>query len=293
VGAYYIIRMLFLDEFLLETPIPQNDGMIRPVKVSAPLGTIYNPRFPAACTARFCPNNRAADLVIKALAPLMPERATAGNSAVVGAVAYSGVKDGNYWIYVEVNEGAYGGRATKDGMDAVDTLLVNARNNPIEELDWHYPVRNLRYELDDRLPAAGKWRGGIGIVRENYFLTSAFLSSEAERASGIDLPHGIFGGKSGYAAGFVLNPGTPEETELPAKVEGRPVKEGDLFRFTSPSGGGYGDPFERDPSLVLEDYLDELATIETAEKEYGVAIDAASETVDEVRTAQLRALVRV
>jgi len=290
VGAYYIVRMLFLDEFLLETPIPQNEGMIRPVKVTAPKGTIYNPNFPAACTARFCPNNRAADLVIRALSPHLPTRATAGNSAVVGAVAYSGVRDDNsYWIYVEVNEGAYGGRATKDGLDAVDTLLVNARNNPIEELDWHYPVRNMRYELDDRLPAPGKWRGGIGVVRQNLFLTPAFLSSETERASGKDLPRGIFGGKNGHAGSLILNPGAEDEVVLPSKEEGRPVKAGDIFQFTSPSGAGYGDPFERSSELVLEDYLDGFVTLETAESEYGVAIDAASETIDQAKTSQLRA----
>jgi N-methylhydantoinase B/oxoprolinase/acetone carboxylase alpha subunit len=151
----------------------------------------------------------------------------------------------------------------------------------------------LRYELDERAPAPGKWRGGIGVVRENYFLAPAFFSAESERVSEIDLPHGLFGGKEGHPSCFVLNPGTEEEVRLPCKIEGRPVKEGDLFQFISPSGGGYGDPYERDPELVLEDYLDDFVSLESAEKDYGVIIDPVTDTVDSLKTEALRKLKQV
>ena len=128
----------------------------------------------------------------------------------------------------------------------------------------------------------------LKFMRENYFLTPAFFSPESERVSNIDLPHGLFGGEKGHASRFILNPGKEEEVKLPCKVEGRPVKQGDIFQFTSPSGGGYGDFFERYPRLVLEDYLDDFVSLESAEKVYGVVIDPITETVDEARTKTLR-----
>ena len=85
-------------------------------------------------------------------------------------IAFSGLKDGGHWVHMDIHEGSYGGRAGKDAMDAVDTLYANTRNNPIEDIESHLPLRIARYELRDDASAAGRWRGGIGSVREVSFL---------------------------------------------------------------------------------------------------------------------------
>ena len=94
-------------------------------------------------------------------------KVTAGNSAGIHFCSYSGFDEesGEYWLYLEVNEGSYGGRYGKDAMDSVDNLMANTRNNPIEELDMRFPMRCDQYELRPEPAAPGKWRGGIGIIR--------------------------------------------------------------------------------------------------------------------------------
>lgn len=288
VACNYIVRTLLLDEVAFEEFIPQNEGIFRPVKVIAPKGSIFNPNFPRACFSRFAQIQRVVDCVIQALAPIMPEKATGGNSASLYFISYSGFipEQQQYWMYLEVDEGSYGGRFGKDGMDSVDNLVANTRNNPIEELDMHYPLRNERYELRPDPPAAGQWRGGIGIVRENRFLEPGYISCEADRH--LERPVGVFGGEEGRTGALTFNPGTANEESWPSKVTGQKMAAGDLIRITSPSGGGYGEPKARDPEMVLSDYLDDYITLQIAREVYGVAIDGDSDTVIEDETRRLR-----
>ena len=194
----FIARMIFLDEVTFPVFVPQNEGMLAPVKVIAPKGSIFNPNYPRTCFARFCQVQRAVDLVLRALAPVVPEKMTAGNSAHLHFISYSGfnAEEGEYWVYLEVDEGSYGGRPDKDGMDSVDCLIANTRNNPIEELEWRFPMRTERYELRDDPCAAGEFRGGIGMVRVNRFLEDTIVTCEGERHE-TDPPWGIFGGHEG------------------------------------------------------------------------------------------------
>ena len=97
----------------------------------------------------------------------MPEQTCAGSSANIQFASYAGLdENSDYWVYIEVNEGSYGGRPGKDGMDAMDFSSWNTRNNPIEDLDMHVPMVCDRYELREDTGGAGRWRGGLGIVRE-------------------------------------------------------------------------------------------------------------------------------
>ena len=107
----FITRMIFLDTVTHPVYVPQNEGMTRPINVIAPKGSIFNPNFPRSCFARFCQVQRAVDLVLRALAPVVPERITAGNSAHLHFISYSGFdsEQGEYWVYLEVDEGSYGG----------------------------------------------------------------------------------------------------------------------------------------------------------------------------------------
>lgn len=285
----FISRMMFLDEDAHPVFVPQNEGMLKPVKVIAPAGTIFNPTYPTACFARFGQVQRAVDLAMRALAPALPDRITAGNSAHIHFVSYSGWDDeaGEYWVYLEVNEGSYGGRPESDGPDSVDNLIANTRNNPIEELEWRFPMRTDRYELREEPAAAGEHRGGIGIVRTNTFLVDTAITCEADRHES-DVPWGIFGGHDGLNASVVRNPGTEHAMNWPAKVTARPLNAGDSLQITVPSGGGYGDPYLRPAEKVLNDVLDEFTTIERAASDYGVVINPDTLTVDEPASDALR-----
>jgi N-methylhydantoinase B/oxoprolinase/acetone carboxylase alpha subunit len=289
VGAYYAVRTILLDEVTFPEHVPQNDGVFRPVKVIAPKGTIFNPQFPRACFSRFCQVQRVVDNTILALADALPQGVTAGNSAGIHFCAYSGFSEemGEYWLYLEVNEGSYGGRYGKDAMDSVDNLMANTRNNPIEELDMRFPMRCDQYELRPESAAPGKWRGGIGIIRRNRFLVDGIYSCEGDRQT--DPPHAIFGGWDGLVASCRKNPDTAMEELLPAKVTGIPFAAGEFIEFREPNAAGYGDPLEREPDLVREDVLDDFTTLELAREAYGVVfVDERTLEIDQAATEALR-----
>ncbi len=285
----FIARMIFLDEEAYPVFVPQNEGMLRPIKVIAPKGSIFNPNYPRACFARFCQVQRAVDLVLRALAPVVPEQITAGNSAHLHFISYSGfnTETQEYWVYLEVDEGSYGGRPSRDGLDSVDCLIANTRNNPIEELEWRFPMRTERYELRDEPCAAGRYRGGIGMVRVNRFLVDTIVTCEGERHD-TDVPWGIFGGHDGANASMIRNAGQPSEERWPSKVTAARLSGGDTLQITVPNSAGYGDPLERDPELVLSDVLDGFTTVELAERDYGVVIDRETLALDEEATKRLR-----
>jgi len=143
---------------------------------------------------------------------------------------------------MEIFEGSYGGRLGKDGMDAVDTLYANTRNNPIEDIETHLPLRVLRYELREDVAGAGKWRGGLGSVREFTFLSDGGASVEGEAT----LPAmGFLGGSEGMPAKLDLL-AVARRRALPSKVPHHEHRQGWPLRLLRPGGGGYGNPLERD-----------------------------------------------
>src|SRR6266849_2707110 len=293
VSCYYAVRTILLDEVTFPEHVPQNDGVFRPVKVIAPKGTILNPSFPRACFSRFCQTQRVVDNTILALADALPDKVTAGNSAGIHFCAYAGFDEnvGEYWLYLEVNEGSYGGRHGKDAMDSVDNLMANTRNNPIEELDMRFPMRCDQYELRPEPAAPGKWRGGVGIIRRNRFLVEGTYSCEGDRQT--DPPRGIFGGWDGLVASCRKNPDTRRHEDLPAKVTGIPFTAGEYIEFREPNAAGYGDPLEREPEQVREDVLDDFTTLELARDAYGVVFaDERTLEIDRAATETLRATLR-
>lgn len=289
VAAYAAFRKILLDSYTTETSIPSNEGSFKPINVVAPEGSIFNPVFPAAAEARFTQCNRMIDLIIRALAPVLPDRIIAGSSASISFASYSGLKeDGDYWVFLEVNEGAYGGRPHSDGPDSIDNLMANTRNNPIEDLGMHLPMICDRYELrDDVMPGAGKHRGGIGVVKSQRVLTPGFITHESERH--YDVPWGIFGGSDGAVGRTeIYNAASPDKrTLMPSKFSGHPTQSNDVMAYYSPCGGGYGDPLERTPEQVREDVLDDFCTVEHAREVYGVVLDEAL-VVDKDATATRR-----
>ena len=267
-AVWLTVRSILLDAVEYGA-IPQNAGLTRPIEIVAPKGCLANPIFPAPVIARFCPGNQLADTVMKALAPIVPEKVSAGIGNL-RIVALSGLDHSNHWVHMEIMEGAYGGRYRKDGMDAVDTLYANTRNNPIEDIESHIPVRCDRYELHDNRCVPGKWRGGVGAVREFTFLSDAGFSIEGE---GHDVkPWGFDGGAEGIPASMTLHNTSGTGVELPSKVPYFKVRVGERLVCEGPCGGGYGDPYQRAPEAVLDDVLDGLLTPEMALSDYGVVI---------------------
>ena len=286
-AIWLTLRSILLDSATVG-PIPQNSGLTRPIRIVAPLGTIANPVFPAPVIARFCPGNQLADTVMKALAQAVPEQVSAGIGNL-RVVAFSGdnngVGGGRPWVHMEILEGSYGGRPDQDGMDAVDTLYANTRNNPVEDMESHLPLRIDRYELREIPPAPGASRGGLGSVREFTYLADGAFSIEGEGHT--YRPWGFRGGADGTTARLELLTASGERVELPSKVPYRKVRAGDRLVALGPGGGGYGNALARDPRRVLDDWRDGLLDRETARDTYGVVI--AGDGVDEIATERLRA----
>jgi N-methylhydantoinase B len=283
VAIWLTIRSVLLDT-AVHGHIPVNAGLIRPITIKAPRGSLANPIFPAPTIARFCPGNQLADTVMKALAQAVPGQVSAGIGNLK-VIAFSGLKGETHWVHMEIFEGSYGGRPDQDGMDAVDTLYANTRNNPIEDIETHLPLRVTRYELREQVCGAGASRGGLGSIREFEFLADGGASVEGEGHR--YRPWGFRGGADGQPAELSLVRAGGAASALPSKVPHTAVRAGDRFVCSGPAGGGYGDAFTRPPAKVLDDVLDGLISAASARHDFGVAITPAG-TLDTAQTAVLR-----
>lgn len=252
------LRMLLLPE--TEYPnLPHNDGMFRPISIVAPRGTIVNPNFPAPTIGRFCGGQMVSNLIVRALQDILPDEVCAGCSTTK-AVTFSSVTEaGDSWIYMDVTEGAYGGMQDMDGLDAVDVLYANTKNNPIEDIEVHYPLRVERYELREDAAGDGQWRGGFGPVRDTRMLVDGFVSVEGDGFR--HAPWGLKGGEDGATGGvMIFRDGDKEGRLLSSKIDNMPVKAGTVIRDLCPCGGGFGPPEKRLPKLRDRDRADQLVS---------------------------------
>ena len=284
IAVWLTVRSVLLDT-ATHGHIPVNEGLVRPIKIKAPKGCIANPEFPAPTIARFAPGNQLADTVMKALAQVAPRQVSAGIGNLK-VIAFSGMRDNRHWVHMEIFEGSYGGRFGMDGMDTVDTLYANTRNNPIEDIESHLPLRVDRYELREDVSGAGQWRGGFGSIREFVYQSDGGASVEGE-GHGFN-PWGFDGGLDGRPAALRLNLADGSDRELPSKAPYMPLKAGDRFICVGPAGGGYGDPLKRDPRAVLDDVIDGLISRDSALRDYRVAVTSDLQ-LDEAKTLELRA----
>ena len=288
VGTVDVAIWLTVRSILLDTNefgnIPQNDGLYRPVTISAPKGCIANPVFPAPTIARFAPGNVIADTLMKALAQAVPEKVCAG-VANLKAIAFSGLADDQHWVHIEIFEGSYGGRFGKDGMDSVDTLYANTRNNPIEDIESHVPLRVTRYELRDDACGAGKWRGGLNSVKEVEILSPGTISVEGDGHG--HSPWGFAGGADGHPSALTLTSDGKESVALPSMLPPIQVSAGDRIVAVGGIGGGYGSPMQRPPEQVCEDVIDGYFSPATAKASFGVALNDDG-TLDVKMTEHLR-----
>jgi N-methylhydantoinase B len=274
---------------LLDPDMPVNAGFYEFVRVHAPEGTVVNARPPAPVVGGWETHVRVNDLFFRALSAAMPHAVPAGTKAMQCHAGFGGIDPhgGAYYCFLETLAGGYGGRAERDGPDAVQTHGQNTENAPVEETEANYPVRILRYELVPDSDGAGRRRGGLGLRRDYLFAegeTTFTILADRDREG----PWGLFGGEAGRPAEYVLNPDTPSERRLGSKVT-LELQPGDVVSYRTCGGGGYGPPHAREPERVLKDVREGKVSAQRARDAYGVAIDTHSWTVEEAETARLRA----
>jgi N-methylhydantoinase B len=275
---------------LMDQDMPVNEGFYRHIRLIAPEGTVVNARHPAPIVGGWETQVRLNDLMFKALSISMPEDVAAGCKAMMAQAGFGIIdpQSGEYHCNYEALAGGYGGRATKDGPDAVQQHGQNTENAPVEEIETHFPMRISRLSLIENSEGPGKFRGGLGLRRDYYFPeTPATFTVLSDRDH--EGPHGLFGGDTGRKAYYILNPdgGTSELRELTSKCV-VDVAAGDTVSFQTPGGGGYGHPSERDTSLVLNDVLNGKVSPQRAREIYRVAIDEVTSQIDPKETASLR-----
>ncbi len=252
---------------------PPNAGSYRPVNVITRPGTLCDALPPGSMVGYGDITYRVLDTVMRALADAAPRAVLASGSGSTGTTVIGGTDSRpgakkRYFLTLELSSGAYGARATKDGINAIRYGAGNAGHVPIEADEMENPLLFERYEVVADTGGAGTFRGGNGFCRVFRVLAdggSICLCADRHRSQ----PQGLFGGQPGSTARYVLDPGTPDERVLSSKTPYLPLKEGSLVWLQSAGGGGYGDPKARDRALIERDLLDGYITPERAEQVYG------------------------
>lgn len=276
---------------LIGTDLPKNDGFYRPFKIVTPEGSMVNPQNDAPVAAGWEIAMRTGDLVTKAMADALPEETIAATKGIVCNLAYGGTdpRNGDEYVYYETVAGGYGGRASKDGMEAVQSHFQNTANSPIEELETEIPLYVRRYELIEDSGGPGRHRGGLGVRRDMEFhdheATFTVLSDRTTSE-----PWGLFGGESGRSARYMRY--LDDELHTVESKSTNTLEPGEIASVQTPGGGGYGDPLERDPQAVLRDVVNEKVSVQSAQNDYGVVVDLESRTVDAGATDRHRAELR-
>jgi N-methylhydantoinase B len=198
------------------------------------------------------------DLIAAALSQAQPEKALA-RSGPHHLMVLSGTdpRTGRYFVNYETVAGGMGARATRDGMDAVRVHASGAANLPVEALEHAFPFLVETYALRDGSGGAGKYRGGLAVVRDYRVLAddiTVSLSSERQAVAAA----GSAGGEAGTTGAFTLDPDTSHERVLPSAAAEVPLPRGSVLRVVTPGGGGFGPAAERDPALVEQDRRQEL-----------------------------------
>ncbi len=271
---------------VLPPNIPNNDGVFRAIEVTAPEGSIANMVLPGACAARGLTGFRMVDCCFGALAQMVPDQVFAASDGGNTGISIGGYHDDRTpFIYVDFACGTWGGRPKADGMSGVSNVAANMASTSVEITEAEHPIEILAYELVPDRAGAGRYRGGVPYCREYRLLADeAVLQVRSDRR--IFRPYGLQGGACGAPSSNILNPG-PDETMMPAKFTVT-LGKGDRLRHELAGPGGWGDPLLRDTASVLQDLRDELISIDTATKVYGVVIDVKNWLVLEEETVQLR-----
>ena len=271
----------------LTTPdIPANEGHFRPLRVEAPEGSLMN-AVPPAATFTLWTGLLAPEVVTKALAQGLPDDVPACSGGDVCSVMGVGLNPRNGRTWLEANNDAvgFGGHAGGDGEDGIMHITEpGCRNLPVEVVETKAPLLIESYGLRQDSGGPGENRGGLGTSRRYRFLAESTVVTLVKKTK--TKPWGMAGGHDGENCHVVLWPDTEREEVTGMSYETMAPGEG-LINCAG-GGGGWGDPFQRDPQRVLADVRDERVSIGSARDDYGVAIDTETMEVDDEATAGLR-----
>jgi N-methylhydantoinase B len=228
-AVFYVLRCLLTEE------AAPTAGLMRPVELIAPEGTVVNARPPAAVAGgNVETSQRIVDVLLRAFAKIVPERIPAASAGTMNNLTIGGIdpRTGEPYAYYETIAGGSGARPNSDGVSGVHTHMTNSLNTPIEALEYAYPFRVRAYSFRPHSGGAGRYRGGDGLVREIEILGDAQVTLLSDRR--VFAPYGLQGGREGAKGRAFLN-----GEELPGKCNVQ-VKKGDRLRIESPGGGGWG-----------------------------------------------------
>jgi N-methylhydantoinase B len=233
-ACFYVFRCLLAEN------VPATAGLMRPIEVIAPEGTIVNALPPAAVAGgNVETSQRIVDVLLRALAQAIPERIPAAASGTMNNLTIGGIdpRTNEPFAYYETIAGGMGARPGKAGVSGVHTHMTNSLNTPVEALEYAYPLRVRGYSLRASSGGEGKYRGGDGIIREIEVLADSevtLLSDRRERG-----PYGLAGGRDGAAGKAIVIRETGATQELPGKFNVR-LRKGERIRIETPGGGGWG-----------------------------------------------------
>ncbi|HTZ38312.1 MAG TPA: hydantoinase B/oxoprolinase family protein [Stellaceae bacterium] len=270
--------------------IPNCEGYMRAITVTAPPGSIVNPVEPAACGARGIICFRMYDTLLGAFAQVIPDRIPAANEGGASSPNISGRDRDNKPFMVSGGLlGCWGGSARRDGQEGVSNPAANLGNTPVELLEARQPVEVTCYSFVENSGGPGRSRGGAALIYGYRLLADeAVLIMRSDRRA--ILPYGLAGGLPGTPSWNLLNPG-PQQRALPVcPMERVTLRRGDIFLHIQAGGGGWGDPLERDPEKVLLDIRNELITQAYAADVYGVVV--VGDRLDLAATQAARAALR-
>jgi N-methylhydantoinase B/oxoprolinase/acetone carboxylase alpha subunit len=241
-NANYAITLsatMYVFRSIIPGDVPYNSGLLRPIRVAAPRGSVVNALAPAAVAGgNVETSQRITDVLLGALARALPGRIPAASSGTMNNVSFGGVHPatGESFAYYETIGGGMGASPERNGLDGVHTHMTNTRNTPVEALEHYLPVRVRRYSLRKGSGGQGAFRGGEGIVREYEFLAPARVNILSERRR--FPPYGLAGGQPGKKGRNTLVAGGRRKA-VPGKASIQ-VRAGDRLIIETPGGGGYG-----------------------------------------------------
>jgi N-methylhydantoinase B len=233
-ACFYVFRCLLAED------VPATAGLMRPIRVIAPSGTIVNACPPAAVAGgNVETSQRIVDVLLRALALAQPDRIPAAASGTMNNLTIGGIdpRTGAPFAYYETIAGGMGARPGKNGVSGVHTHMTNSLNTPAEALEYAYPLRVRRYSLRRSSGGIGKFSGGDGIVREIEVLTNCDVTLLSERRS--HAPWGLNGGREGSFGTTTVIHSDGWEEKMPAKFSTR-LRAGERVRIETPGGGGWG-----------------------------------------------------
>jgi N-methylhydantoinase B len=237
-ACFYVFRCLLAED------VPATTGLMRPIEVIAPEGTIVNARPPAAVAGgNVETSQRIVDVLLRALSQALPDKIPAGSSGTMNNLTIGGLfprehpRAGEPFAYYETIAGGMGARPMKDGVSGVHTHMTNSLNTPAEALEYAYPFRVSQYSLRRGSGGAGKFRGGDGIVREIEVFTDSQVTILAERR--VRGPYALSGAADGAPGKTFVIRNDGRREELPGKSSVR-LTAGERIRIESPGGGGWG-----------------------------------------------------